>query len=476
MASQDGTTELLSQSVNNTCIPGSTYHVDRGRASSASTPPTSPPLSEVDYTPLLESTQEPRHEYTQLAHSLVKAMADYVGHLQEENLPMPSLEPAAQVHGGLKVQGGVAARDTVVKLAQKIVAMTMDPEMKLFISSLQFHFCSSLKVAIDLRVHEYVPRQGTINCSELATKVGADETVLVRIMRVLITQHVFSSPTPGTYAHTTISWCIMKSPDIIDLLGHRLDECFRASSRQADALALARYREPHETDTLGFGLAFNTTANFWEVLARDTEGKRSQRFNRAMRAVNINALEVIPRIYPFNRIGGNGLLVDVGGGLGQVARAIMATNQGSRLQRCIVQDVCAADDVLEEVLESNRKLGVELQRHDFFDKQPVTGASIYFFRHIFHDWPDRACVKILKQIVQAMGRDSRLLICDQVVDDEPSIPATLYDIDMWTLFGGKERNRSEWEALFRAADERLYIKKVWTTTEAPTTILEVCLW
>lgn len=64
-------------------------------------------------------------------------MADYVGHLQEENLPMPSLEPAAQVHGGLKVQGGVAARDTVVKLAQKIVAMTMDPEMKLFISSLQ---------------------------------------------------------------------------------------------------------------------------------------------------------------------------------------------------------------------------------------------------------------------------------------------------------------------------------------------------
>lgn len=280
-----------------------------------------------------------------------------------------------------------------------------------------------------------------------------------------------------------------------------MDECFRASSRQADALALARYREPHEADTLGFGLAFNTTANFWEVLARDTEGKRSQRFNRAMRAVNINALEVIPRIYPFNRIGGNGLLVDVGGGLGQVARAIMATNQGSRLQRCIVQDVCAADDVLEEVLESNRKLGVELQRHDFFDKQPVTGelripafnikhvvadprygcfktpgASIYFFRHIFHDWPDRACVKILKQIVQAMGRDSRLLICDQVVDDEPSIPATLYDIDMWTLFGGKERNRSEWEALFRAADERLYIKKVWTTTEAPTTILEVCLW
>lgn len=100
---------------------------------------------------------------------------------------------------------------------------------------------------------------------------------------------------------------------------------------------------------------------------------------------------------------------------------------------------------------------------------------MYFLRHIFHDRPDRACVKILKQTVEAMGKDSTLLICDQVVDDEASPQATLYDIDMWSLFGGKERNRSEWEALFQSADERLYIKKVWTTAEAPTTMLEVCL-
>ncbi|TLD21231.1 hypothetical protein PspLS_09307 [Pyricularia sp. CBS 133598] len=44
---------------------------------------------------------------------------------------------------------------------------------------------------------------------------------------------------------------------------------------------------------------------------------------------------------------------------------------------------------------------------------------------------------------------------------------------MWTLFNSKERNRSEWEAFFRAADERLYIKQVWATPEAPTSILEV---
>lgn len=67
----------------------------------------------------------------------MRAITDYVGHLQNENLPMPSLEPAADTHGVLKHHEGVAARNAVVELAQRIVAMTMDPDMNLLISSLQ---------------------------------------------------------------------------------------------------------------------------------------------------------------------------------------------------------------------------------------------------------------------------------------------------------------------------------------------------
>ncbi|TLS29903.1 hypothetical protein PpBr36_02209 [Pyricularia pennisetigena] len=485
MASQNSLMNNLPWELNTSCSSCGCHRVEKPRGSSVSTTrtrsvstaPTSPNWSEAEWSPVPKLNQEPRPEYTKIANNLMRAIADYVGHLQNEHLPMPSLEPAAEAHGVLKHHEGVAARKTVVELAEKIIAMTMDPEMNLLISSLQFHFCSSLKVAIDLKIHQHVPRHGSITSSELAAKVGADENILVRIMRALIVKHVFYSPTPGTYAHTAMSWCMIKSPDAIDLLGHRLDESFRASSRQADALALVNYREPDEADVKGFNLAFGTTENFWEVLKHDSEEERAQRFNRAMRAVSLNTLDVIPRMYPFDRIRGDGLLVDVGGGLGQVARAIMGVHRGTGLRSCIVQDAHADDDAKKQpdVMEANRKLGVELQKHNFFDQQPVKGASVYFLRHIFHDWPDRACVKILKQTVEAMGKDSTLLICDQVVDDEASPQATLYDIDMWSLFGGKERNRSEWEALFRSADERLYIKKVWTTAEAPTTILEVCL-
>jgi hypothetical protein len=71
---------------------------------------------------------------------------------------------------------------------------------------------------------------------------------------------------------------------------------------------------------------------------------------------------------------------------------------------------------------------------------------------------------------------SRILICDQVMDEvSPSVPSMLYDIDMMTLFGGKERTLSQWNTLLKAADERLYIRDVATSPTAPTTIIEVRL-
>jgi hypothetical protein len=105
------------------------------------------------------------------------------------------------------------------------------------------------------------------------------------------------------------------------------------------------------------------------------------------------------------------------------------------------------------------------------------GAAAYFLRHILHDWPDSACIDILRQIIPAMDEEhSRILICDQVMSEEsPSIPSILYDIDMMSMFGGKERQLSEWKVLIAEADERLRITHVRKSPTSPTTIMEVRL-
>ena len=70
---------------------------------------------------------------------------------------------------------------------------------------------------------------------------------------------------------------------------------------------------------------------------------------------------------------------------------------------------------------------------------------------------------------------SRILICDQVVEEEnPSASAVLYDVDMMSMYGGKERKLSEWRKLFEEADPRLYISDVRSAPAAPN-IIEVRL-
>lgn len=59
-------------------------------------------------------------------------------------------------------------------------------------------------------------------------------------------------------------------------------------------------------------------------------------------------------------------------------------------------------------------------------------------------------------------------------ETNPSIPSILYDIDMMSMFGGKERKLSEWEELIRSADERLHITDV-RKSASHTAILEVRL-
>ncbi|KAL5041463.1 O-methyltransferase-domain-containing protein [Aspergillus fruticulosus] len=103
------------------------------------------------------------------------------------------------------------------------------------------------------------------------------------------------------------------------------------------------------------------------------------------------------------------------------------------------------------------------------------GAAAYFFRHIFHDWPDKACAAILKQTARAMDKDrSRILICDQVLqDDSPAEASLLYDIDMISLFGGKERSLAEWKYLIASTGEGLHIVNVIFSPESEAAILDI---
>ncbi|KAJ0308957.1 hypothetical protein Brms1b_009338 [Colletotrichum noveboracense] len=335
-------------------------------------------------------------------------MATYSKALEKEGLPEPSLSPNISSNIALKSNKAVQEKARIAELARQILATTLDPGTSLFLSSLQ---------------------HGRISRKELADSLSVEESLLVRIMRVVMTNFVFDEPEPGYYSHTSISWA-MQGPAMHHLLLHRLGEGFRSASREPDALRQSGFRNPKPGDSCGFNLAFGYEGTYWDYIS-NIDLERGDNFNQAMKAVTINSLGEIPRLYPWESlVADGGLIVDVGGGLGQ---------------------------------------------HDFFNIQPIKGAAVYHLRHILHDWPDDACVEIVRQIVPAMdAKCSRILICDQIVQDHsPSLASVLYDVDMMSLFNGKERTLSEFRQIFVKADPRLYIKDVKRSQESATTMIEV---
>ena len=78
----------------------------------------------------------------------------------------------------------------------------------------------------------------------------------------------------------------------------------------------------------------------------------------------------------------------------------------------------------------------------------VIGAQIYYFRHIFHNWSDTDCRRILTNTIPALTPNySSIVIVDMVVPNTgcPSSSA-LMDISM-IPFGGMERSVRQWHEL-----------------------------
>jgi len=120
--------------------------------------------------------------------------------------------------------------------------------------------------------------------------------------------------------------------------------------------------------------------------------------------------------YPWDSV--LGTVVDLGGSHGDAAFALAKKYPHLHL---IVQE-------LPEVVANSKEqegLDVKFMAHDFFQEQPVKDADVYFYRWIFHNWPDKYCIKILKALVPALKKGSRILIVDFVMPPYGVLPNDL---------------------------------------------------
>lgn len=322
------------------------------------------------------------------------------------------------------------------------------------------------KIATSFGVHEQIDYQ------TLSSRCGLNVKDLRRILRYAMTSEIFCEPREGIVAHTAVSQVLAENPLMRDFIGNVCQIRFPASAQAASALE--KYGLSKDSNQSGFNLSRNTSRGLYDELLHYPE--ESRRWNGAM---SVLAQEIdfyfILESFPWTSYH-DPLIVDVGGGRGDVSVGL-------------AKHLPTASFVVQDLSQTAREQGqrdcqafdtqIVFEPYDFRDSQPMHGADIYYFRNIFHNWPDQMCISILRNQIPALKPGARLVIDDFTLHDAGTLPWTeerkrrWMDINTLVFFGSRERSLDEWRELLTTADPRFQLVNTKVSPFHPSTILDV---
>jgi O-methyltransferase domain len=148
-----------------------------------------------------------------------------------------------------------------------------------------------------------------------------------------------------------------------------------------------------------------------------------------------------------------GVVVDVGGGTGELLAAILAARP--RL-RGVLYDLPIVVGRSAQVLSERRVADrCSVEAGNFFDGVPKHG-DVYVLKQVVHDWDDERAGDILRSCRRCMPPDAKLLVIERRVpecnDRAPTADVFLTDLEMLVMTpGGRERTETEFAMLLAHA-------------------------
>ncbi len=275
---------------------------------------------------------------------------------------------------------------------------------------------------------------------DIAAKTGAHAPSLYRVMRLLASMGVFKETPPQHFALAPAG-ALLKSdvPGTLRYFAMMFGDPWttRAYEHFADIL-----RDGGDGVTKAYG------KHVFDVLAENPEQLAT--FQAAMTSGSTMAARAVLDAYDF---GGIERLADVGGGHGALLAAILGRYPDMRGVLFDREEI-VADVPADRFAGYDGRIAIEAG--SFFERVPQD-CDAFIMKHIIHDWGDEQCRTILSLMREALPEQGRVLVCDQVVGDEPGpTPAKMLDIEMLVMtVGGKERTEEEFRDLFAASGLKL---------------------
>jgi len=312
-----------------------------------------------------------------------------------------------------------------------------------------------LFVAAKLGVADVLAK-GPLVPTVIAQRVGAQPALVHRLLRALASVGVFAEGAGGKFRLTPLAQMLRSG---------------RPGSLRDFALMIVDDYQWKSWEALYHGVVSGDIpfdhvhgAHVSDYLPRHPE--KLETFSRSMASHSQTQNAAIASAYPFGQFT---LLADIGGSHGHLLATILKRYKalcGVLFDVPPVVEGAAGGGFISATGVRNR---CKVIGGDFFAGVPL-GADVYLMKYILHDWDDDHCVRLLKNCRDSMVPTGRVLIVEHLIapGNRPDW-GKLLDIQMFTVAGGQERTRHEFEELFKRAG--LELKRV-IPTKTPLTILE----
>jgi ubiquinone/menaquinone biosynthesis C-methylase UbiE len=274
---------------------------------------------------------------------------------------------------------------------------------------------------------------GPRTAAELAAATDADPDSLYRLLRFLSGLGVFVQE-DGAFRLSPIGTLLRE--DAPGSARERAlsygDYFYRAFG---DLLHTVRTGEP------AFEHVFGVPA--YKFIGDDPDRARS--FNRQMQT-SAGFASHLPKEYDFSQAK---TVVDIAGGNGTLLATLLTAEP--HLQGVLFD----APHVVEAARTNLGERGVldrcRLVAGDFLESIPE-GGDVYTLSRILHNWDDTECNQLLANCRDSMRPGAALLVLERLVpeDGSPSV-AVAADINMLTIYGGRERTVTEFRTLLDGA-------------------------
>jgi hypothetical protein len=290
----------------------------------------------------------------------------------------------------------------------------------------------ALYVVAKLGISDHLVR-GPRSAEELAKEVGANSKALFRLMRYLVALGIFTQDESSKFGLTPLSELLLTD----NSESARYNAIFAGEENYKAAGDLLHSVRTGET---AFNHLYGKAHFDWMAENADAAAV----FNKAM-AQSLRRRENPVESYDY---AGKRLIVDVGGGRGDLIASVMQANPTLRgILFDLPQGIGEARSLFKTKGVADR---CEIITGSIFDYVPE-GGDVYILSRILHDWPDDKAATILANCRKAIRKDGTLLIRDNVLSDQAEVLATEIDVTMLYMTGGVERTESEWKSLLQSA-------------------------